>query len=129
MQALFSGIVGKLVLFILGATVIGTPVEKRSTVTLKCSGYPAIRNILIVYSADTTETAEKKIKRDLEIESKRLEAEMEKEKKELKSLKISITDKGLRVVFPKILTTSPITLPSILRSPPITTTFPRTSSK
>ena len=97
MQALFSGILGKLILFILGATVIGTPVEKRSAVTSKCSGYPTIRNILIVYSADTTETAGKKVKEDLEIESKRLEAEMEKTKKELKTLKISITDKGLRV--------------------------------
>lgn len=90
MQALFSVIVVKLILFILGATVIGTPGGNQSAETTKCSGPTTIRNILVVYNTDTTATEEKKVEEELEAEKK-------KAKKESRALKISITDKGLRV--------------------------------
>ena len=96
MQALFSGIIGKLILLILGATVIGTPADKQSAEKVKCSGFANIRNIRIVYNADTTgttdttETAEEEARKDIEAEKERL-------KRESRSLKISITDKGLKV--------------------------------
>lgn len=92
MQALFSGIIGKLVLFILSVTVIGTPAEKQSAEKAHLDA-----SIRVVYNADTTETEKEKAEKDIEADGKKLEAEKKRVEKEARSLKISITDKGLKV--------------------------------
>ena len=51
---------------------------------------------MIVYSADTTEADEERAK-DLSLERKRLEEEKKRLERESRTLKISITDKGLKV--------------------------------
>jgi hypothetical protein len=97
MQALFSGLVGKIILFLLGVTVMSNPAEKRSVSAPHNNEYTSIRNVTIVFDADTTESEREKAREELEAERKKLEEEREKAKQEARSLKISITDKGLKV--------------------------------
>ncbi len=91
MPAFFSGILARLVITVVGTLVFGvSPCEKKAKSTVggsdQCVGY-----VTVMSRSDTTEAA--RIRKQIDS----LKQEAEALEKEGKALKISITDKGLKI--------------------------------
>ena len=91
MPAFFSGILARLVLTVVGALFLGvSPCEKKVESTAQDSGR-CVGYVTVTSGQDTTEAA--RIKRQIDS----LKQEAEAIEREGKALKISITDKGLKI--------------------------------
>jgi hypothetical protein len=91
MPAFFSGILVRLILFVFGTLILGISPCKKDAKTVVIGRCPTVTHVTISASIDSIEAA--RIRREVDS----LKKEAKDLEKESKALKISITDKGLKV--------------------------------